>query len=642
MITLVSYSLTKFRKIKIKEAKMKGGYTGKILNVDLTTGKISQQGLPEEKVLRDWIGNWGLGLRMLYDMTPPGVRAVDPENPMIFLNAPLTGVNLPGCNQLSLATKNFNNDFVGRSHTHGTFGSNLKKAGYDGLIITGASEKPVYLFINDGGAELRNAGHLWGKKDSHETEDILQKEHGKPACVASIGPFGENLCAGGMILNDRNHNMAHSGVGSVMGSKKLKAIVTQSNKKDVPIAHPEKIDDIRKRWVKAVLSGARYARSGKGKHFREDMYFLYIGLGFVGRNFTINKYRAFGVGLSQQKITLKPCHGCPHGCPVDVEVLSGRRKGLVATISGGGEGPEGAGAVTGVTDVGDWLYMLDLYDHLGVESSVMGCTIAMAIEAYKKGILTNEDTDGLELEWGDVDVIEKLVRKTAYKEGFGKVLALGPLGAARAIGGGAENFAVHLKGSGINLHDWRSGWGMLLSHIISSGAGWPATAADSIGPEPDAGYPAAALTPPFDYRAKPLEARKTGILKFVKDVVGSCGLVTWNLAGMNEILRDAVNAVTGWDFTVEELLNVGERVMQAERAFNIRHGLTPADDYNISPRLLEAPKDGKAMGRAVGPYIVGMIDEYYDLMGWDRKTGKPWRATLKKLGLDDMAKDLWG
>jgi aldehyde:ferredoxin oxidoreductase len=618
---------------------MKGGYTGKILYVDLTKGKISEQSLPEEKVLRDWLGNWGLGLRMLYDMVPPGIRAKDPENPMIFMNGPMTGVNLPGGNQLSLATKNFNNGFVGRSHTHGRLGTNLKRAGYDGMIITGASEKPVYLYINDEGADLRDASHIWGKLDSHETEDILLKEHGKTASVGSIGPFGENHCAGGMILNDENHNMAHSGVGSVMGSKMLKAYVIQSDRKDVPIAHPKKINDIRKRWVETVRSGNRYGRSGKGLHFRENFRFIYKGIGFAGRNFTISDLPAFGMGLSEQKITSKGCRGCPHICPVDIEVQTGPRKGFVATISGGGEGPESAGALIGITDVGDWLYILDLYDRLGVEASWMGCTIAMAIEAFEKGIITQKDTDGLELKWGNADVIEKLVRKASCKEGFGRILALGPLGAARAIGGGAENFAVHLKGSSLNMHDWRTGWGMLLSHLVGSGAGWGGSASDSTGPEPDAGYPA--LTPPFDYRNKPEEARKAGIIKFMKDCVGSCGLVTWQLAGMNEILRDAVNAVTGWDFTVEELLDVGERVMQAERCFNIRHGMTPADDHNISPRLLEAPNDGKAAGRAIGPYIHGMIDEYYDLMGWDKHTGKPWRATLKQFGLDDMAKDLW-
>lgn len=620
---------------------MKGGYTGKILTVDLTHGKIGQQDTPEEKVLKDWLGNWGLGLRMLYDMTPPGIRAKDPETPMIFMNGPMTGVNLPGGNQLSLATKNFNNDFVGRSHTHGRLGVNLKRAGYDAMIVTGASDKPVYLHINDDGAQIKDASHLWGKLDSHETEDVLLKEYGKTASVGSIGPFGENQCAGGMILNDENHNMAHSGVGSVMGSKMLKAYVVQSNNKDVPIAHPERLNDIRKRWVAAVRSGNRYGRSGKGLHFRNDFRFIYEGIGFAAKNFTDQDFPEFGMGTSDQKITSKGCPGCPHNCSVDIEIQTGPRKGYVATISGGGEGPESAGALIGISEPGDWIYILDLYDRLGVECSVMGCTIAMAIEAFEKGIINKNDTDGLELKWGDAEVIEKLIRKTACKEGFGKILALGPLGAAREIGGGAENFAVHLKGSGLNMHDWRTGWGMMLSHLISSGAGFPACGSDSTGPEPDAGYPVHELTSPFDYRNKPEEAMKTGILKFMKDCVGTCGLVTWQIAGMNEILRDSLNAVTGWDLTVEDLLAVGERVMQAERAFNIRHGLTPADDHNISPRLLEAPKDGKAAGKALGDYIHGMIDKYYDLMGWDKYTGKPFKATLKKFGLDDMAKDLW-
>ena len=200
--------------------------------------------------------------------------------------------------------------------------------------------------------------------------------------------------------------------------------------------------------------------------------------------------------------------------------------------------------------------------------------------------------------------------------------------------------AVHLKGSGMNLHDWRVGWGMLLGHVVSGGSGWPATAADSIGWEPDAGYPE--FTDPFDYKAKPLEARKTGILKFMKDTNGTCGFMSWNIGGANDIIREAIHAVTGWDCTVEELVDIGERVMHLERAFNIRHGLIPEDDYNISPRLLEAPQDGRAAGRAIAPYLRGMIDEYYNLMGWDKKSGKPWKGTLERFGLDDVAKDLWG
>lgn len=619
---------------------MKGGYAGKVLYVDLTTNKIHEEGLPDENIMRAWLGCWGLGLRMLYDMVPPGVSAKDPGNPMIFWNGPLTGAEVPGNTNLSVATKNFNTNFTaGRSHTHGKLGINMKRAGYDGLIITGCSEKPVYLFVNDNGAQLRDANHLWGK-DTHETEEILKQEIGPSVSVGAIGPIGENLCAGGMICNDRNHSMAHSGVGSAMGSKKLKAIVTQGSK-SFPIAHTERMSDIRKRWVDLVMAGSRYKRGAKGQSKREDFRGTYRRFGgFAGKNFQQADFEEFGIGTSKHKLTVKPCHGCPYACPVDLELISGPHKGLIVTISGGAEGPEGAGAILGIANPEHWLHILDLYDRLGVEASVAGCTMAMAIEAYEKGLLTRKDTDGLELKWGDAEVVEKMLRKMAFREGFGAILALGPLGAAQAIGGDAPDFAVHIKGSGMNLHDWRGGWGMLLSHIVSSGSGWPATAADMIGPEPDAGYPE--FTEYFDYRAKPLEARKTGILKFMRDTLGVCGFMTWNVGGANDMTREALNAVTGWDFTVDELVDIGERVMNLERAFNIRHGLTPSDDYDISPRLLEAPHGGRADGKSIKPYIRGMIDEYYNLMGWDKKSGKPWRSVLKRIGLDDVAKDLWG
>ncbi len=617
---------------------MKGGYAGKVVYVDLSGHKIWEQDLPNENILRAWIGCWGLGLRMLYDMVPPGVSARDPENPMIFWNGPLTAAEVPGNTNISLATKNFNTDFTaGRSHTHGNLGINMKKAGYDGLIITGCSEQPAYLFLNDNGVELRDAGLLWGK-DTHETEDILKRELGESISVAAIGPAGENLCAGGMICNDRNHSMAHSGVGSVMGSKKLKAIVTQGSKK-FPIAHPERMSETRNRFYKVVMDGNRYKRGAKGQAKRGDFRGTFKMLGsFVGKNFQ-EAFEEFGIGTNKHELTSRPCLGCPYGCPMDIKLLSGPHKGLLVTASGGSEGPEGAGAIFGIANPEEWLYILELYDRLGIEASVAGSTIAMAIEAFEKGMLTTKDTDGLELRWGDVQVVEKMLRKMIYKEGFGAILALGPLEAARTIGGDAPHFAVHIKGSGMNLHEWRNAWGMLLCHIVSGGSGWPGTAADMIGPEPDAGYPQ--ITDYFDFRAKPLEARKTGILKFMRDTLGVCGFMTWNMAGANEITREALNVVTGWDITVEELWEIGERVMNLERAFNVRHGLTPEDDYNISPRLLEAPKDGRAAGKTIAPYLRGMVDRYYRLMGWDIKTGKPLKATLKRLGLDDVAKDLW-
>jgi aldehyde:ferredoxin oxidoreductase len=228
-----------------------------------------------------------------------------------------------------------------------------------------------------------------------------------------------------------------------------------------------------------------------------------------------------------------------------------------------------------------------------------------------------------------------------YREGrLGELLARGVKEAAEGIGGDAPNFAAHIKGSGINLHDWRAAWGVLFGQIVGSAAGWPAPGADCWTPEPDAGYPK--LTERFDPRSKPMEARKTGILKFMNDCTGICWFITWGMEGILRLTADAISAATGWDYSVEELLQVGERVMNLERAFNVRHGLLPEDDWNVPSRVVEAPPDGRAAGISIGPYLKGMVEEYCRLMGWDPKSGKPWRKTLEQMGLTQAARDLWG
>ncbi|MBI2909040.1 MAG: hypothetical protein HYX92_15460 [Chloroflexi bacterium] len=618
---------------------MNGGYVGRILRVDLTAGEISEQGLPSEEVLREYLGCYGLGLRLLYDMLPPGYMAADPENPLVFITGPLTGLDLPGNNNVTLVTKNFNTGFtVGRSHSHGIFGINMKKAGYDGMVITGKSEKPVYVCVRDKEVAIRDAAGLWGK-DTHETEDLIKEEVGPEASVATIGPTGENLCVGALIANDRNHSFSHCGVGSVMGSKKLKAIAITGSK-EIPVANAEGIRDLKKRWVKAMLRpGGRVELGSNQKTKRDEYRKLAAGRGFAGKNFTVNRLMEFGLGFNQHKLISKPCHGCPHACPYDCEIQTGPYKGYVATLSGGSENLEAAGALLGITDPALFVYLADQYDLLGIEASAAGCTIAMAIEAFEKGIVTREDTDGLELGWGDVEVAEKLLRKYAHREGFGNILALGPKRAAEAIGRGATDFAVHIKGSAMNLHDWRTTWSVLLSQIVGSGVSWPASGTDHRD-EPDAGYPK--LTDPLTHKGKAEEVRKTGIWKTASDCDGLCWSASWTVPGAFDLVAEGISLAAGWRYSREDLIELGERVLQLERSFNIRHGLTPEDDFDVSPRLLEAPRDGRAAGISIEPHIRGMIGEYYRLMGWDEKTGRPWRSTLERSGLGDVAKDLWG
>ncbi|MBU1207954.1 MAG: hypothetical protein KKH04_13660 [Proteobacteria bacterium] len=627
------------------KGRIKGGYMGKILRVDLSKRKITEEDLPGDDVLKKYIGCWGLSLRYLYDMLPPGFTPADPENPLVFMTAPLTGLNLPGATNITLATKNFDTGFtVGRSHTHGRFGNFVKAAGYDGVIITGKSEKPVYLWIHDGQAELREASHLWGKTDTHETEDAIQGELGNPQIsVAAIGPCGENLVYGGAIMNDKNHGFCHSGGGSVMGSKRLKAIAVYGGK-PVPVADPEKLASLRKEWL-----GERLKHDGnvgwkimRNQFLRKNEYRGRLKeAGFCGKNFRINQLVDFGLGWGKFKYTAKPCPHCPIGCPYDVEITTGPHKGHISTLSGGGEALEGAGSILEITEPGASMYLTDVYDHLGIEGSSAGCTIAMAMEAFEKGLITQQDTDGLHLKWGDDQVAEALVRKMVQREGFGQILAKGIKEAAEIIGGDAPSFAVHIKGSGMNLHDWRNSWGTLLGQIVSSGAGWPAQGADLFGfPQPDAGYPEA--TNPFDHKGKPMEARKTGIVKFLNDSTGTCMLITSGFKGALSLTAETLTAVTGWEWSTDEMYEIGERVMQLERAFNVRHGLKPEDDWNVSDRTVSAPPDGPAKGMSIKPNLEGMVKEYHRLMGWDAQTGKPHISTLKRIGLDDVIKDLWG
>lgn len=623
------------------------GYMGKILRVNLTTGSVKEEPLPPEKTVRDYMGCWGLALRYLYDECPPGISPIDAECPMIFFNGPFTGTRFSGGNNTTLATLNFDTGYtVGRSHTHADFGPLLKAAGYDGLIIVGRATSPVYLWIRNDKVEIRDAKAVWGS-DSHDAEDLIKAELQEPkASVAAIGPAGENLCAGGMICNDKNHAFSHSGPGSVMGSKKLKAIAVYGDK-EIPTANPDKLKEVAARWRKDLNFGPMACFQTVGAktkiNYRHEYYKRAVARygGLCAMNMRASVLDGFLEGY-RNKITPRPCRGCAIGCSYDVEVSEGPHKGYVASLLGGAEAIEGAAAMVGITDPGTVYRLVDLYDRLGVEGSTVGCIIAMAFEAYEHGLVTKEDTDGLELRWGDAEVAEKLLRKYVNREGFGDILARGIKEAAGIIGGDAPNFAVHVKGTGISLHDWRHAWGVMLGQILGSGAGWTSPS-DGMRAEPAAGYPnAPTWDEKLDPRRQPESVRATGVLKQLNDSNGLCWFNTWGVPNVMELLRDGLEVITGIKYSEEELREIGERVANLERAFNIRHGLTPEDDLDVSPRLLEAPPDGPGKGKSIKPYLPGMVHEYYRLMGWDKKTGKPLISTLKRLGLDYVIRDMWG
>jgi len=578
---------------------------------------------------------------------------LEPENLLIFLNGPLVGTRVPASTNCTITTLNGDTQYTaGRAHSHGWFGPFLAMAGYDGIIITGASDKWVYLWINDDKVELRDASKFLGK-DTHETEDMVKEDlrankkigASDGASVAAIGPAGENMVAGAAIMNDKNHGFCHSGVGQIMGSKRLKAIAVQGTG-EVPIHNVKKLASINREWLKqcreAGLS-AGFIRVGGAAAPKRDYHGVKRLVGLSAKNWLANDLPGFGVGFDRQKITPKACFRCPIACAYDGEALDGAYKGQVFTLSGGGEGLEGAAAIVGAgtDDPGAIWYLTDLEDKLGFETSSVGCSLAVAFEAYEKGLLTTEDTDGFALNWGDIEVIETLLHKIAHREGkFAQMLADGPKAAGERVG--LPDAAVHVKGSGMNLHDWRRAWGVLLGQIIGGGSGWPAPGADCWTAEPDAGYPKKAN--PLNPFGKGEEVAKTGIIKSWNDCHGCCWFATWGLPGIMKITSGAVAAVVGWeDFTPEEALAVGHRVLTLERIFNMAHGLTAEDDIKVSPRLTDpAPTDaGPAAGKSIAPYLEGWVRDYYENLGWERNGGKPLLSTLKKLGLEQYIPLVW-
>ncbi|MBI2864926.1 MAG: hypothetical protein HYX94_10250 [Chloroflexi bacterium] len=605
---------------------MIGGYMGKLLRVDLSGGRIIEQPLPPESVLRQYIGGWGLGLKLLSDELPLGISPTDPRNPLIFMNGPLVGTGSMMSNNASIATLNACTGYTaGRAHSHGFWGPNLKFAGYDGLIVEGASDTPVYLWIQDGKAEIRDARPFWGQ-DTHDTEDLIRHAVGESrASVAAIGPAGESLCSMALIENDKNHSFSYSGVGAIMGSKKLKAIAVHGTAKP-RVADEGRFREARQQWLELI----RTFRGGREPGDIASNYVRFLTQmmsGVITRNWQSSRFPEYAEGMSsRQGFKARPCHACPRPCSIDVEIVEGPHKGHVATLSGGSELLEAMGCNLGITEECATLYLADLVDRLGFEGGAIGAAMGLAFECYEKGILTKEDTDGLELRWGDAEAAEKLMRKIAAKEGIGRILAEGAGIAAEMIGGEAPEMAIHVKNSGMNFHNWKAGfWGVLFGQIIGGGSGWQDL------------Y----FRPPLrTHKGRAEATAEASIGKYWMDCTGTCYFAFGRRDAL-PLSTSAVAAVTGWDLTDEEVRLVGERVLALERVFNVRRGLKPEDDLNVPRRVLEAPKDGPAEGLSMEPYLRGMVREYYQHLGWDEKTGKPLRGTLERLGLGEVIENVW-
>jgi aldehyde:ferredoxin oxidoreductase len=627
----------------MKQKMTSFGYMGKILHVDLSENSITSEQV-EEETLRKFIGGTGLAVKILYDLSPPGYDAFDPDTPLIFMTGPFTGTAVPGSALYNVVSKSPLTGFtVARARSNGFFAPELKFAGFDGVIILGKAESPVYLWIHDGDAEIREAKDLWGE-DTTETPTFVQRELGDPQIkVACIGPAGETVSRMACIVNDKYHVAARGGVGAVMGSKKLKAIAVRG-KRQVPVFDRKNLSIIRAEWQKIISERkstflkhlSEYGTSGSmeysemrhsigdlpTKNLTTGVFPQWVKLSgeYIVKNFPTKKQPA-------------QCFGCSILHDQIVEIPKGPYSGTYAFPEY--EDLAAWGSNLGIDDTEAVIKITDLANRYGIDSVEGGFTVSLAMECYEKKLISKNDTDGLELQWGNAEAVIQLLGKIKRREGIGNILAEGTKRAADHIGKGAQEFAVLIKNMAPMQHDIRSDWGKLLVYTI---AGSGPCHEDGIYNLPDSeiGFPT--YLPPFTTHRKAEAVRKTQFKRMSSDNLGICDFNKRSVPA--RLVEKAMKTVTGWDMSIEEAYEASERTINLIRVFNIRNGLVPSDDWP-SPRLLEPPPDGGAQGVTAKTHLRGMIDDYYEVMGWDKKTGKPLVNTLRRLGLEYTIKDLW-
>jgi aldehyde:ferredoxin oxidoreductase len=595
------------------------GYNDCILRVDLSTGAITRQPLPGEEVMRLLLGGKGLGAYLLYKEIPAGIDPLSPENPLILNVGPLTGTTAPTAGRFGSTTKSPATGTYSDAYSGGYFGQIMKYAGYDAIIITGAAPEPVILVIDNDKVEIRPAGHLWGKTISGATE-ALREAYGAEWQSLVIGPPGEKLANIASIFNE-TRTLARGGVGAVMGSKKLKAIVAHGTGK-VQVADRKKFDRALQLASRAIrMSSAISRMSADGT--ANILEFVNVVGALPTRNFQSGQFaqaaEISGAAFSEESWAKKyACFGCPIGCskitrPVDGKVIEGPEYETIYAI----------GSNCAIGDRNAIIKLTWLCDEYGIDTISAGGIIGFAMELFEKGFISSTDLDGVDLRWGDCRSALVIMEKLAKVEGCGEWLAQGVAAISKRYPG-SEAFAMHVKGLEMPAYHPNAAKGMALGYAISErGAchlrGAPLT--EVLG------------------GADPLTIQ--GKAHLFRDHQADSAL--WNSSvlccfpgfGMSlKELWQLVNAATGFDYPSAKTFELaGERIATLARLFNSREGLTRKEDTLPARNLTEHMPSGPARGQVVE--LDPMLDEYYALVGWD-KNGVPTAERVRKLGLDTI------
>jgi aldehyde:ferredoxin oxidoreductase len=623
------------------------GYTGKILWVNLDDQTIKEEVLTQN-IYREFLGGAGLGVRLIYERMKPKSDPLGPDNILGFVTGPLTATSVPGSGRFTVVTKSPVTGGWADSSSGGFWGSNLKWAGYDAIFFTGISKKPVYLVISGGKAELRDASHLWGK-DTYETEDKIEQELGKSKWrISCIGPAGEACSLISGIVNEKGRIAARAGVGAVMGSKKLKAIVlNKEDRREIPIADEKGLNAIRKRFLDAVKSNGFHQGLSKSGTGGGTSFLVSIGdcptknWNSTGLDSMPTCEKLNSMNMEKYKLKSYGCHSCPLRCGAIIKIKEGPFKTRGEMHRPEYETLAALGALCLNDNIEAVIKANEICNLYGMDTIAVGGIIAFAMECYENGILTREDTDSIELKWGNGEAVVALTEKIAKREGIGALLADGVKKAAERIGKGAERYAMHVGGHRIPYHDPRLSPALGTNYIADP------QPACHMGPQGadllEKGLPLGEdplLQPPRlsiygDYDRKG-SIYATGYEYF--QLVSSGGLCALYTIQFAIPIVELIRPVTGWDIDWKEGLKIGKRILTLRQAFNAREGLRP-EEFKLPERLTNPMAVGVATGVRVD--FDRLKKGYFETMGWNIDDGRPKRETLIELGLDELTNDLW-
>ena len=623
---------------------MARGYMGKILNVNLTTGHIEEEVL-DEQLCRDYIGGYGIGARLLYERMPAGADPLGPDNILGLLTGPCTGTQALIGSRFVVVGKSPNTGTWGDANCGGRFGPVLKFAGFDGVLFSGIAEKPVVLLVQDGQAELRDAGHLWGLNVS-PLEEALKAELGDDIQVASIGTAGEKLSLTAAVMNDKGRAAARSGLGAVMGSKRLKAVVARGKQK-VEIADEAELrrlrrkylhempkddffDDLRAYGTSAITAESALSGDSPVKNW-----------GGAG---TVDFPREMADRISDDSVIAYQqkryhCWGCPIGCGGIMKLDKGPFA-LSPRENYQGHKPEYETLCMFGTDilndnVESIIRFNEICNDYGLDTISVGGTLAFATECYEERLITSEDTGGIELTWGNSEALVQMAELLAKREGFGDILADGIKVASEKLGPETAPYAIHVQGEEVPAHDPRYTPGLATTYLLDATPGRHTQGGELISP------PGLELRDEdkYVYTGRAYDNYRQWTAMHVVNAAGLCmfGYISFQVQSLPEQLT----AVTGWEFDLEEVYQTGLRIATIRHAFNRREGHNPLT-RNVPGRLVGDPPLTEGNVRGVTVDYKAMLREFLEHVGWDPQTTVPSEESLRQLGMELLIEDMAG